>query len=477
METTTASSEAISQTAHRRRTLQRNSAGRYRETPSKSRSATPRSSPYRSSSSPKKADQSPIKIREEDDDGRLVNNRILADMEMEKKNYLGSLQWAKQEEQLFEILFLRQEIPILPLHWEVDFRGVPISGDCFCLKKGVKPIVYAHTSGFRATTALTRLIDLTANVRTACQSGLRRKTPLMIKKCLDKYISWAAEDGGYRHLKYTPNITVEIIDKAAEEFDMTSVVEERMRDLARSHRELLAIKAERQDSTAESDTDREVEMQIKSELEASSGQQRRGRRSRSWRTLGSRMMSKLFRLIRSRPVIKPEFHGETSVIDSEDDEPTAAEQSDQARGRVYAKREEEEEEQGEVGIKDEDFDDSDDDITMADIPLASTTLSSSPSQSPSPSPSSPSPYRHPPPVVYGFFIVTTTVLLLTADSAKDESSMNLSFHLDMDFQDRGQSVWNALTVAIVACLARDDMMTRMEDFEEEKAEEESDPDA
>lgn len=85
----------------------------------------------------------------EGDSGRLVSKRILADMETEKRSYLGSLQWAEQEERLFEILFLRQEIPLLPPHWEVDFRGVPISGDCFCWTKGVKPVVYAHTNDFR----------------------------------------------------------------------------------------------------------------------------------------------------------------------------------------------------------------------------------------------------------------------------------------------------------------------------------------
>jgi hypothetical protein len=70
-------------------------------------------------------------------------------MERAKRIYLGGLEWARPEEQLFEILFLRQEIPLLPLHWEVDFRGVPISGDCFCYRKGVKPIVYAHASTFQ----------------------------------------------------------------------------------------------------------------------------------------------------------------------------------------------------------------------------------------------------------------------------------------------------------------------------------------
>jgi hypothetical protein len=296
----------------------------------------------------------------------------------------------------------------------------------------------------------------------------------MIKKSLDKFIDWAAEDGGYSHLQYTPNISVEIIDSVAEESDLTGVLEARMRALARSHRELLAMKPEEQDVTSDMDIDKEVEMQIKSEVEAVNEQRQQlsEERSRSWRTFGSRIMGKLLRMIRSRPVIKLESHGETSVIDSEDDDRTTIEQDHQAMDRVYVKTEEEEEEK--YSIKEEYVDDSDDDILMEDIPLAPTAVSL---PSLPPLPPSPSRYLRPPPVIYGLFIVTSTVLLFTADSSKDEPSMNLSFHLDLDFQDRGQSVWNALTVAIVACLARDDMMTRMEDFEEERVVEESDVDA
>lgn len=292
----------------------------------------------------------------------------------------------------------------------------------------------------------------------------------MIKKCLDKYISWAAEDGGYNHLKYTPNITAEIIDKSAQEFDLTGIIEARMRHLARSHRGPLALEQAQRESTADADIDAQVEMQIRRELEAAHEQQLHNNndRNRSWRTFGSRMMSKLFTLLRSRPIVKPESHGQTPVNDSGDDP---------AEDQVRIKTEEEEEVKPiikEEEIADSDYDD--DDVAMTDIPLALETLSSSPPLPPSHSPSPP-PTLRPPPVIYGFFVVNTTVLLLTADTAKDEPTMNLSFHLDMDFQDRGQSVWNALTVAIVACLARDNMMTRMGDFEEEGVVEESDPDA
>ncbi|KAL7799387.1 hypothetical protein V8C43DRAFT_313411 [Trichoderma afarasin] len=396
---------------------------------------------------------------DEDDGERLVYSTILDSMEEEKRRYLGSQRWNGLEERLFEILFLRQEIPLLPLHWEVDFRGVPVSGDLFCWREGVKPIVYAHASGlggFRATYALTRLIDLTANVRTYCQSGLRRKVPQMIKESLDKYLSWAAEDGGYRHLKYTPNTIVEVVDRNGEGSTLAAFIETRMRELARAHRELLAIKTEQRIYSTDMDVDREVETQIKTEAEASIEQQPGGNRSRSWRTFGARVMNRLFSLLR-RPIIKPESHGETSVINSGDDEP-----NNRAKSRIYVKREKEEE----IAIKRELFNDSDDDITMADIPMASTTTLHSPTS-----------YIRPPPVVFGFFIVATSVILLTADASKEDADMIINFHVDMDFQNRSLGVWNALTVAIATCLARDDMMKRMGDFEEEGVVEESDPDA
>lgn len=286
----------------------------------------------------------------------------------------------------------------------------------------------------------------------------------MVKKALDKFIRWAAEDGGYNHLQYIPNVLVEILDKNTEQADLTSTIEARMNALARLHREALTIN---QHDSENMDMDIEVERQIKAETEASDEQQRQllKQRNRSWGKFSSRIMSKLLGLIRFRPIIKPESHGETKVIDDDDEEQTAINERKQTADCAGVKMEEEDEK---LSIKPECFED---DISMTDIPLAQAMLSQSPLL--------PSPllFRRTPPVIYGFFIYTSTVLLFTVDSSKDESSMNLSLHLDMEFEDRGQSVWNALTVAIVACLARDDMMTRMDDFEEKIVVEESDVDA
>lgn len=284
----------------------------------------------------------------------------------------------------------------------------------------------------------------------------------MIKKALAKFIRWAAEDGGYNHLQYIPNVLVEILDKSTEQADLTSIIEERMNALARLHRKALAVD---QNVTESMDIDRQVELQIKSEAEASDEQQRQPLKQggRLWGKLSSSIMSKLLGLIRFRPIIKPESQGETKVIDDEDEEQTSIGERKQIEDRIVKT-----EEDKKLNIKPESFED---DISMKDIPLAQTIPSQSPLLP------SPLPFRRPPPVIFGFFVISTTVCLFTVDSSKDEPSMNLSLHLDMNFHDQSQSVWNALTVAIVACLARDDMMTRMDDFEEQRVVEESDVDA
>ncbi|TEA21796.1 hypothetical protein C8034_v005436 [Colletotrichum sidae] len=80
-----------------------------------------------------------------------------------------------------------------------------------------------------------------------------------------------------------------------------------------------------------------------------------------------------------------------------------------------------------------------------------------------------------PPVVYGLFIVNTSVMVVTMDSAKEEPY--LSYQVEVGFNKRGQAVWNALTIAIVVCLARDAMMEMKNGFEVAAVTQESDPDA
>lgn len=71
------------------------------------------------------------------------------EMKLEKERYPGASSWAPAEERLFEILFMRQDLPMLPTTWDVDLRGVPISDVVFKTTDEFPPIIYAHSKDFR----------------------------------------------------------------------------------------------------------------------------------------------------------------------------------------------------------------------------------------------------------------------------------------------------------------------------------------
>jgi hypothetical protein len=84
-------------------------------------------------------------------------------------------------------------------------------------------------------------------------------------------------------------------------------------------------------------------------------------------------------------------------------------------------------------------------------------------------------YIHPPPLLYGLFIINSTLMILTLDPAKDDTA-EMSYQVEVLFSKRGQGMWNALTVAMVACLARDDTIQRKSFFPALDQDTECDPD-
>lgn len=68
-------------------------------------------------------------------------------LEREKARYPGARTWAPDEARLFELLFFRQELAIMPSHWSVDLLGVPIASVNFA-NAGTQPVVYAHGKEF-----------------------------------------------------------------------------------------------------------------------------------------------------------------------------------------------------------------------------------------------------------------------------------------------------------------------------------------
>lgn len=70
-------------------------------------------------------------------------------MQLEKEYYPGAKSWAPDEERLFETLFRRQDLPMLPPNWDVDFSGVPISDMIFDTSEECPAIIFAHSREFQ----------------------------------------------------------------------------------------------------------------------------------------------------------------------------------------------------------------------------------------------------------------------------------------------------------------------------------------
>ncbi|KAM3506639.1 hypothetical protein MY10362_002228 [Beauveria mimosiformis] len=395
-------------------------------------------------------------------------------LELEKSRYPGASTWARDEERLFELLFFRQDLPILPSHWELDMSAVPISEANFADVENA-PVVYAHSTDFRATTALVRLIELTAAIRTTSESGLHQRVPGMIKDGLDRFLAWAAEDGGYSHLRVVPNIITEIVDTKMQEGDITALLQRRMRALARLQREFLRADRDpgafwRDVATAvteggDDDDDDDIFSDRNSLLLQSYLSPRRDRHANKYRrrnTPGRRRQRR-----RNDNSAEDEL-ARAPLAQTAADHSGAAPRRRRPFAAVPATELDELAQPGDsvTGLLSSSASERDGLFS----PAASTASLVS-----SPSPAAVIRYRRPPPVVYGFFILNSSVFILTADASRGDNAY-VSFHVETDFLDQRQSVWNALTLAIVTCRARDDMRRRTEDFEPLAAEEDSDPD-
>lgn len=320
--------------------------------------------------------------------------------------------------------------------------------------------------------ALIRLIDLTASVRTSTQSGLRRKVPRLIKKELDKYLNWAAQDGGYHHLRIVPNIITEIIDSNMTGDDITQFMQNRMRALARLQCEFLRadrdahfwqivkpsllhspkIKVEDENSSPllrgwSSPIQEGLDSQHSQDELSTDGLGFDGIKIKT--EVGTK---------RKRIVHSPRGRDDTSV-----DELVADDYKGQAKQKRPRKSTPSDNLVQHRGEKQAPHTPTKDhrQKTQETTPENSVNLVH---------------YRRPPSVVYGLFILNTTVFVLTVDAAKGDTGY-VSFHVETDFQDKHQSVWNALTIAIATCMARDELRTRLEDFEPLPIEVDSDPDA
>ncbi|KAF4496010.1 hypothetical protein FAGAP_7843 [Fusarium agapanthi] len=376
-----------------------------------------------------------LTIDEEDEEEVTCSNSMGELMKLEKERYPGASTWAPAEERLFEILYMRQDLPMLPTTWDVDLRGVPISDIVFQTSDDFPPIIYAHSKDFRATTALLRLMDLTAKTRTTIQSGFRMKVPQLIKRELDKYLSWAAQDGDYLHLRIVPNILTEIVDTKMLENEITEHIQNRMRALAKLQREFL-----REDRNPQfwDVIKPSVFASPKIKLEPNDGLTSFG----GWLTPAEGRLGSHPRVGNVIPITKT--HEVAVKIEPGLKSPSIS-------ARVLPKT---------VMLSRESY----------------HSQSTSPSLPDEPQTPPRHTYRRHPPLVYGLFIINTWALVLTVDSSKG-SDAHVSFQVQVDFKDEHQGIWNALTIAIAVCLARDELRTRASDFQELPCVEDSDPDA
>jgi hypothetical protein len=65
------------------------------------------------------------------------------EMARERALVPGSEAWADAEARLFEVLFMREWMALLPSHWSVDFRGIPTPSLLFASGERHKPVIYS----------------------------------------------------------------------------------------------------------------------------------------------------------------------------------------------------------------------------------------------------------------------------------------------------------------------------------------------
>ncbi|KAK0382468.1 hypothetical protein CLIM01_00125 [Colletotrichum limetticola] len=333
--------------------------------------------------------------------------RQLDEMDEERKLFPGSDDWTDEENRLFQILYMRQYSPLLPSHWDMDFRGIPIPDVLFASSDAHPPVINSRSGNdFKATRALARLIELTAHVRALCQTRQRHRARAHIEKELHEYAKWAEQDGGYNSLEYLPNLIIDMVDTKASPQAIEEHMQLRLKAAAATHRAHWRNGLANPDYREDEDEDAEIED--------------------------------------NRVVLVPDKYQTPSPKKPR----TLRRSTSPSNGTKH------------------------DDNQKDKIP--GWNLSSPPSQSPH---GQEEQYTRRPPVIYGLFIVNTSVMVLTIDSAKEGDEAYVSYQVEVGLSKNYQAVWNAITIAIVVCLARDAMMEMKVDFNTSLNDGDSDPDA
>lgn len=378
------------------------------------------------------------------------------EMEIERQRFTGASNWAPAEERLFELLYMREQLPMMPRHWQYDFQGVPFQDHVFSTSEENPPVIYAHSqkTEFQGTKGMMQLVDLSSKVRTLMQTGFEAKAPTLIHKTLNDFVAWAASDGGYRSLEVIPNLIVEVVDTDA---DHVKVIKSRMDALAQLQRDFL--RADREDHGWEG-----VKTEVIDSGFLMAGSPPRSARSRAQRYVHPRgkqmddtddanFLFSRMEVSTASPKTRAALAAAASHIGD------SAQQAGQKRKRSSV------DQSAPPGRRKK--------ARNSDSPSSSTNGRCRDLQTPN---GTASKYSRRPPVVWGLFIINTSAFLCTVDSAKEESDAYVSWHVEIAFSQTKQCVWHALTVALVVCLARDELMSRLQDFETLPEQVDSDPD-
>lgn len=275
--------------------------------------------------------------------------------------------------------------------------------------------------------------------------GASTWAPALIKKAIDGFVAWAAEDGDYKNLDYVPNLTVDTIDPAMPEGTITGFMQRRMHALARVQRHFLRV-------------DRDPAF-----WDVDAPQRPRA----ATRARGALLVDKFMQDAAQEQAAAADWPSGTNEL-ATDADATPRRAAAGTKGRPNFKS-------PAAGVDDE----------LAETPLEPSDeppsdkarhTKADETQQTTPASQAAVSYRRRPPVVYGLFVLRTSVFLPTVDAAKSDAAY-VSFHVDLHFMDRHQSVWNALTVDIAVCFARDDHVSRLADFEPAPLVDDSDPDA
>ncbi|KAK1988572.1 hypothetical protein LZ30DRAFT_776807 [Colletotrichum cereale] len=343
--------------------------------------------------------------------------RQLDEMDEERKLFPGSDNWAEDELRLFKILYMRQYCPLLPSHWDMDFRGIPIPDILFASSDAYPPVINSRSGNdFKATRALARLIELTGHVRGLCQTRQRHRARTLIERELQEYMKWAEHDGEYGDLDYLPNLVIDMVDTKMTPQAIEEHMQLRLKAAAATHR--AHWRSDQPESVGNHQDMDEHEPKVEDDEDAEPED--------------------------NRVVLVPDKYPTPSPQKPQTDPPSALlhnEINDDGAGdHKLASTEFDKPEGGSTGEWDRR-------------------------------------YTRRPPVLYGLFIVNTSVMVLTIDSAKEGDEAYVSYQVEVGFSKRYQAVWNAITIAIVVCLARDAMIDMKEDFSHSVIDGESDPDA